>query len=283
MQLSTKLSLCFFVSLCLCGILNGQSARELAKTMFTKTKQIKTLTYTIKKKERIDGEMIRQISFVKLVREPFKVYIKQDFPNKGMEALYVSGTNNNKALVNPNGFPWFNIRLDPYGSLMRANQHHTIHRSGFDYVVSILEYLFDKYDTIIDTMVKKQATVICDGHACYVIMFSNPYFKFFDYTVRHGETLPAISDRTKLSEYMILEKNEAVDDYDDINSGQIIEIPNDYSPKMIIYIDKQRMIPLVMKIYDDQGLYEQYEYINVVVNPFLKPEEFTKEYEGYGF
>ncbi|MBW8050307.1 MAG: DUF1571 domain-containing protein [Cytophagales bacterium] len=279
MQLSISLA---FILVTFQG-LHGQSARELAKTMFTKTKQIKTLTYTIKKQERIDGEMIRQISFVKLVRQPFKVYIKQDFPNKGMEALYVSGTNNNKALVNPNGFPWFNIRLDPYGSLMRANQHHTIHRSGFDYVVSILEYLFDKYDTIIDTMVKKQGTVICDGRACYVIMFSNPYFKFFDYTVRHGETLPAISERTKLSEYMILEKNEAVDDYEDVNSGQIIEIPNDYSPKMIIYIDKQRMIPLVMKIYDDQGLYEQYEYINVVVNPFFKPEEFTKEYKEYGF
>ncbi|MCH8318298.1 MAG: hypothetical protein IIA88_07345 [Bacteroidetes bacterium] len=40
--------------------LYGQSACELAKTMFTKTKQIKTLTYTIKKQERIDGEMIRQ-------------------------------------------------------------------------------------------------------------------------------------------------------------------------------------------------------------------------------
>jgi len=275
--------LCFFVSLCLCGILNGQSARELAKTMFTKTKQIKTLTYTIKKKERIDGEMIGQISFVKLVRKKFKVYIKQDFPNKGMEVLYVRGTNNNKALVNPNGFPWFNIRLDPYGSLMRANQHHTVHRSGFDYVVSILEYLFDKYDTIINTIVKKQRTVIFDGHACYVIMFSNPYFKFFDYKVRHGETLTTISERTKLSDYMILKRNEAVDDYDDVNSGQIIEIPNDYSPKMIIYIDKQRMIPLVMKIYDDLGLYEQYEYINVVVNPFLKPDEFTKGYEGYGF
>jgi len=56
MQLSISLA---FILVTFQG-LYCQSACELAKTMFTKTKQIKTLTYTIKKQERIDGEMIRQ-------------------------------------------------------------------------------------------------------------------------------------------------------------------------------------------------------------------------------
>lgn len=261
---------------------HSQTAYELAKRLFAQTKQIKTLTYTMKKQERVEGEMVEQKSSIKLVCEPFKIYIKQEFPNDGMEVLFISETDD-KALINPNGFPWFNIRLDPYGRLMRSDQHHTLYHSGYHHVISILEYLFDKYGVNVQSMVENQGTVVWDGHDCHTIVFSNPDFKYISYTVRQGETLYTIADSLKLSEYMILQRNENVDDYDDINPGQIIEIPNNYSPKIIIYVDKIRMIPLVLKIYDEEGLYEKYEYTNVKVNPVLKPEEFTKGYDEYGF
>ena len=42
-------------------------------------------------------------------------------------------------------------------------------------------------------------------------------------------------------------------------------------------------LPVVIKIYDEQGLFEQYEYHNLQVNPVLKDIEFTKAYKDYKF
>ena len=80
-----------------------------------------------------------------------------------------------------------------------------------------------------------------------------------------------------------MEKNISIDDYDAIEPGQIIKIPNDYSPRMLIYIDKIQLIPLMMKIYDDHDIYEIYEFYDVIINPVFKPEEFQSDYDNYNF
>ena len=58
-----KYSLLLFVS---CFFLfansHGQTVAENAKAMFAKTKSIKTITYTMKKTERIKGKPVLQIS-----------------------------------------------------------------------------------------------------------------------------------------------------------------------------------------------------------------------------
>jgi outer membrane lipoprotein-sorting protein len=261
----------------------GQTAFELAKGMFAQTKEITGLSYTMAKKERIDGEIIFQVSEVKLSRSPLKVYTIQKSPKKGVEVLYNKIETGNKAFVNPGGFPWFTLKLDPMGSIMRNNQHHTIFNSGYDLVVSILEFLINKYGEEAKTMVKVLPPDNWQDIPCRVIEFNSPYFKYIEYVVKKGETVLTIADKFKLSEHMILEINEDIDDYNDVSAGQIIEIPNDYSPRMIIYIDKYRYIPLVMKIYDDKGVYEIYEYYDVVVNPQFESDEFSIDYKKYGF
>jgi outer membrane lipoprotein-sorting protein len=268
----------------LCGTSShAQTVTEIAKAVFAKTKTIKTLTYTMKKTERIKGKQILQISSAKLNLNPLKVYLKQSFPKDGIEVLYVQGTNNNNALINPNGFPWFSVNLDPFGGTMRENQHHTLFNSGYDHVISILEHLYAKYNSQIESMTKIDGSVEWDGHHCWVISLNNPYFKYGNYTAQKGETLLTIAAKFKLSEHMILEKNPSVKSYNESLAGKTILIPNDYSSKMILYIDKVRMIPLVMKVYDNEGLYEHYEYTNVVINPVIKPEEFQSDYKDYHF
>lgn len=263
---------------------NNLSGYEIARTMFASTKEIHSLTYQMKKMERIDGKMMDQKSFVKLNREPFKVYTRQESPNEGLEILYVHGKNSNKALINPTGFPWVNLKLDPHGSTMRNDQHHTILDSGYDHVISILEHLFEKYgEEKVSLMTQNKGTSTWDGHACWIVELDNPDFKYKEYTVEQGETIHTIAKKYKLSGYMILKINKNINDYDEVTAGQIIKIPSDYSPKMLLLIDKQRMIPLVMKVYDDKGLYEQYEYTNISVNPGFKAAEFTSAYEEYDF
>lgn len=261
----------------------AQTVSEIAKATFAKTKTIKTITYTMRKIERIKGKSILQESSVKLNINPLKVYLRQSVPKDGIEVLYVSGTNNNHALVNPNGFPWFSVNLDPYGSTMRENQHHTLFNSGYDHVISILEHLYIKYNLQIEAMTKMEGSILWDNHPCWIISLVNPYFKYGSYTAQKGETLLTIASKFKLSEHMIMEKNPSIKSYTESLTGKTILIPNDYSTKMILYVDKVRMIPLMMKVYDNEGLYEQYEYTNVVLNPVIKTEEFESDYKDYHF
>ena len=53
--------------------------------------------------------------------------------------------------------------------------------------------------------------------------------------------------------------------------------------KLILYIDKATYLPRIIKVYDDKGLFESYEYHNLQLNPHIADEEFTKEYKGYKF
>ena len=192
---------------------DDESGYELTLKMLKKTSAISSLTYTLSKEERIEGEMLKQISFTKMEKVPFRVYMKQLYPQEGMEVLFVEGENNNKAVINPNGFPWVNIKLHPMEGIMRNDQHHTIYQSGFDHVVSILDYLVKKYESNIDALVKYDGIVQYDNRACHSISFNNPNFGYIDYTVQEDETLETIAAKFKLSEHMILEKNRKVKNY----------------------------------------------------------------------
>ena len=262
---------------------DSPTAHEIIRTMITRTREIRTMTYTMRKLERVNGKMTEQVAEVKLHRQPLKVYIRQKMPKEGMEVLYVHGANNQKALVNPNGFPWVNVNLHPMSNMMRKNQHHTILNSGYDLFIDILDGLVNKYQKEIQNLTSIEKTLVWDGHPCWVIELKNPYFKYQSYTVREGETLLSIAKKFNLGEHMIMEKNGKVDGYEDVRAGQVIEIPNDYSPRMTLYIDQKRKVPLVMKIYDDKGLYEHYEYKSVIIDPALEADAFSEHNEAYGF
>ncbi len=57
----------------------------------------------------------------------------------GPEVLWIAGANNGNAIVNPGTFPYITLNLDPMGSIMRKNQHHTINELGMEYVGEILK------------------------------------------------------------------------------------------------------------------------------------------------
>lgn len=259
------------------------SGYQIAREMFDRAANISSLTYTITKLERIEGEVIKQVSFTKMQKEPYAVYLRQSHPNDGMEVLYVKGANNDKALINPNGFPWLNLKLNPHDGIMRNNQHHTIFQSGFDHVVGILEYLCVKYNDQINEMVLYNGEVVQNGRRALSITFVNPYFEHIEYQMMADETIEDVADKYKLSAYMILEMNPKIKDYEDVKPGQTILIPNDYSPKLNLVIDAVDYVPLKMEVFDTKGLYELYEYSEVVINPQISAQEFSEDYEPYGF
>jgi hypothetical protein len=252
---------------------------ELIDKIFEAVNNVKTLRYNLQCNERIKGRMQHTESKVKLQVSPRKLYLNI----RGVEVLWGQGMNNGEALVNPNAFPYVNLNLDTYGSLMRKDQHHTIHEMGYHYLADILRDGLKRAGDNIDKYFKVLGEEKYNGRDCYQLSISFPDFAWGNYTVKKGENLITISRKLHVSEYMVLENNPKLSSYHDVKEGQVIKVPNAYAKLTLLLIDKEYMIPVNNKVFDDKGLYETYEYYNLQVNTYIAPEEFTKGYKDYHF
>jgi len=260
------------------------SCIEVLEKMFDACSQINCMQFDVRKQERINNQYIHGMSTVKLQIEPFCVYLKQQEPTAGLEALFRAGENNDKVLVNPNGFPWMNLSLDPYGSLIRKNQHHLIHDIGFGKFNGVLKAMIRKYGSDIESMTHLRGETIINGKKCLKIEFHNPDFHLLPYTTGANETTLSIANKLTLSEYRILELNKDISSFGPIKPGVTITITSDYSPKLVLYVDQQLWVPVKFEVYDEANvLFESYEYQNIKVNVKFASDELKSEFKEYGF
>lgn len=265
-------------------IIENSSAVKVMKQMLDSTADIKSMECRLEKKERMNGELKEQHSYMKLMVEPFKVYIRQLSPSQGMEILYVEGKHDNDAVINPNGFPWVNVWLDPMGERMRGGQHHNIYRSGFGYVMRVFRHIFDKHQDDLENYISMETVTKVNGMKSYKITYSSPDFYYYQYKVKKGETISSIADKMMISEYKIIEQNESIDSFNEnIEEGQQLTLPSEYAKSLNLYIDTQRYIPLKIQVFDDKGLYEEYSYPEIRLNPGFNENTFSLENPEYGF
>jgi len=256
------------------------TCREILNKMEKSVAEVKGLKYDLKLVERIEKRYNFFGSSVKLNRKPRKLYLNA----KGIEVLWVEGKHSGDALVNPNSFPYINLYLDPTGSLMRQDQHHTIHEAGFDYFSAIIEANVKKTQDKFDQFFIPDGEETVNGRLCYKIIINNKDFGPVNYTVLKGENLISIARKLFVGEFMILRMNKPkVDDFKDVKAGQIIKVPNAYAKYVLLYIDKLNFLPIGVRVFDDMGLYEQYDYFNVQVNPVFEEAEFTRNFKDYKF
>lgn len=258
---------------------SGQTAMEIIVMMYKDASVIDSFIAEINKVERVEDEYIIQVSKVKLNREPYKVYIKQLAPKEGVEVLAKQG--DSKAVVNLNSFPWINLYLDPHGSLMRRNQHHLVFDSGFDLMIKILKH--ELSTKISEQRLARNADEFWQGREMYHLELKNDDYKIVTYKVLANESIDDIAHKLSISAYAILELNDKIDSYDDVDEGQEIKVPNHYAKSMSLFIDKENHLPLVIKVFDNQGLFEKYEYNSIELNPGFEHNEFTVDYHKYNF
>lgn len=261
---------------------DAQTPVDFVKQVIEKTKNIKTLKFDLTQYERIGNKTTKQVGSFKMQTKPLKVYSKQSFPMKDQEYLFIDGANSGEVLVNPAKFPYIDLNIDPLGDLAHAEQHHTVYDAGYNKLVDVLEFLMHKYLTKIDGLITDAGAATFNGIACKKIILDNTFFKIIDYKVQKNETVVSIAWKLEINEYMIVELNN-LSSFGSLKEGQIIKIPNDYASRMELLVDIKRMIPLEAKIYDKNGLYEQFEYTNVVVAPPFATNEFTKKFKEYKF
>lgn len=256
------------------------NCKEIVNRSLKSIKEVKGLKYHLKITERGKKGYNFYESAVKFNRNPRLIYLYI----KGIEVLWLQGQNDGKALVKPNSLPYFNLNLDPMGNLMRQDQHHTLNEMGYDYFASIIQNTMDKLDEKFDNVFSFAGEERVNNRPCYKILIDNKDFKYVDYTIGENESITSIARKFYIAEYMILEKNPKFKDYFDIlKKGEVIKIPNWYARTVTMYIDQLYFLPISMKVNDEKGLFEEYNYYFLQVNPKFEEGEFTKTYKDYGF
>lgn len=283
----TQLLILFLVSF-LAGNAQHQSstlvpnkAVKLIADMVDSIKNVKTIRTTIKSIERINNAYFSASSEIKVNVNPRKLYFNNK--EKKLEILYVTEQYNNKAVVKPHVFPYFTLTLEPRGNLMRKNQHYTVNELGFDFIGRTIGLVLSKEK---ENMAKSLSYIgkhERNGYMCYMVIYETKDFPYFEYTVLRKETVSSIALKLSINDYMLRTKNNLFNDFGYLKEGSKIQIPYMYCKKAVIYLDEKTMLPVSVSIYDDLGLFESYDYSNVIVNKPIDEKEFTKGYKDYGF
>lgn len=261
--------------------MNNLSSRDIINQMLDSIKKIKTQRYEVKSIERVNGSLHFAESRIKLSLNPRQIYFHST--TKGVEILWVQGANKGNALVHSKTLPFMNLDLDPYGSIMRKDQHHTIFDLGFHYIGSTISNTITKAPKDFDKHFAFAGTLTWNKIECYQILINYPEYKYIEYITGKGETVSSIAYKLHSSDYKIRYKNELSSYFGSIKEGKKLLIPIPYSNKTILYIDKKTFIPISIKVYDEEGLYEAYEFYNIRLNTTFASDEFLKSYKEYEF
>ena len=270
---------------CFSGILKAQadvSCRTIFNQMFNAINNVKTLRYNLYSIERIDNAFTRGHSAVKLNVAPMKIYYKNT--DNGIEALWVDGKVGGDAIVNPNGFPYINFHLNPSGELMRKGQHQTLLRLGYSYLGDVLSHSLQKFPEALNSYAHRLADTTWDNIPCYKIDINFLGYTTAPYIITQpGETVSKISAQYFLNDFEVLTMNNISWYEDELKIGQTLRLPDVYAKHVVLFISKTSNLPMVIKVYDDKGLFEMYAYSNLQVNPTIQDTEFTENYPGYHF
>ena len=254
------------------------TAKIIVLRMIAEAEALRTLSFDLKIQERGDGKYRNSVSFIKIQRVPRKVYMKLNGP----ELLYVSGWNGGKVLVNPGGFPYINLNLEANSMTLHKDQHHTINEVGFDYLTDIISDAIKKSGDKFDASFKYLGDVVWNSRACYKITITDNDYKFGSYITRENESLISIARKLKVSEYKIAELNK-ISDFGPVKASKVLIVPSSYARTTELLIDKLNGLPISSKVYDNDGLFESYDYTNLKINPVFASDEFSKSFKGYGF
>lgn len=269
------------LSFVLIGLTQAQTAESVVNQMLSALDAGKTYEYTMVQEERIDGKIHKNKIFTKIQETPKKVFIDNvEGANEGVQVLYVSGERDNKALVNK----MFGIKLSPFNSLIRKNQHHTILESGFGLLIGSIRDAKKRAQAqnAFDQVFQLAGSVTFDGKSCYKLILTDPTFTYESYTIQDGESLYSIAMKKKVCEQLIVEKN-GLGGFGSGKSGQTIQIPSSYAKKTILYIDKSNMHPIYQEMYDEKGMFEKYTFYDLKVNPSFTSKDFSEDNSAYDF
>jgi hypothetical protein len=257
---------------------DAPTTEVLLNRLSTAISKLQTLRVNVKANERhADGYQPAR-TLMKIAFSPLRIYLRN---HKGIEVLYVQGQNNGDAWVYPAKFPYVTISLDPNGSLMHRNQHHSVLDAGYGVIADLIRVPPQRSDAYRRSF-RYQGDTTIQGRPCYLLRSDFPQFKYVSYKTTGGETAAKIAERFGCGEFRIAQRNDI--GYEDVlPEGKVLQVPNAYGRRTILCVDQKMMLPLAVAVWDDKGLFESFEFSQVVANQPIPAAEFTKEYKDYKF
>jgi hypothetical protein len=270
----------------LCLVLLGGAERSdttparVLSVMYDSIHHVQTLRMKVGALERIEKKYLGANSEIKVQTTPRMVY----FINRArrIEVLYNSEKDPSRALVKPNLFPGLPLSLDPGGSLMRRNQHYTLHELGFEFIGKSVALTLKKDKEGLANF-RYHGKAHKNGYSCYLLEYQNQKYGYVDYTVGEKETATLIAYRLCVNDYLLRYRNDLLNDFGFLKKGRRLKVPNLYCKRAVIYIDDHLMLPVSISLYDDKGLFESYDFSDIQVNKPFRPGEFEREFREYGF
>lgn len=266
----------------------ASQTRQIIDNMLTAIAKHQGATFTMDAAERIVGKP-KEFNFTQLFTKvkinPLMIYgkVTKD-PNAGTELLYVTGQHDNNVRVGPGKFlP--TLSMGPANGLLTKNQHHTLLTSGFIVVQRITSDGVKRADAraAFDSVFKYAGDVQYHGRNCYRVIISDPTYTYTTVVGQKGENVLRLAKRLLVCEYHIMDLNASSRSLVDDVSGKTLKVPTSYAKKTVLYIDKATNFPLYQEMSDERGLFEKYEYSNVVINPAFKADEFSEKFSEYNF
>lgn len=281
MKISQFFSLC--LALVLLSPLQGQSLRQVLNNMYKGMENTKHYSYDMYSKERLKGKYSERKMYTHINEKPKKIYMKN--LDDGVEVLYVHGWNNNKAYINPNGFPWTNVSFDINNSRVRADGHHIMTRAGFTFTNDLMHKIEAQAKAEgkkVEDYVSIKGESTWMGKKCYRLYIDYPQYAIVSHKVTKTQSVIDFALEHNVPEYKILELN-GIGYGGSVKQGQTIKKPNVYAKQVVFYVDQATWLPVVQMLYDEIGLYEKYEYRNLKINPPKAHDEWNKQCKSYGF
>lgn len=254
---------------------------KLVLAMQDSINAIKTMRFKVVAVERIEKGYAKETSENKLMVKPRKLYFLNR--EKKIEILYLEGQNGGKAIVKPNVFPYLTMKLNPTGNLMRKNQHHTIHEIGFEFTGQAIQYAIAKEKENMAKCVSYLGFQVKNGIKCHLLVYEAKNFSYTDYTIGKNETVSSIANKLHVCDYIIRIKNNLYNEFGNLKTGTQIKVPMYYCKKAVFYLDEKTLLPVNVSVFDDIGLLENYDFMDVIINKPIDNKEFTEGYRDYHF
>jgi hypothetical protein len=155
-----------------------EQARQLVAECKSKFAKVGDYTCTFYKRERIDGKLTSlNVMTMKVRSSPWSIYFKFKEPNKGREALYVSGRNNNLVQAHDVGFGKLfagTMNLDPHGTRAMADNRHPITEAGIGSLIETVHTSWQYGLHYGDTIVTIHPHALVGPRKCTMIETKHP-------------------------------------------------------------------------------------------------------------
>lgn len=255
-----------------------QSAVDLLLKIDSSLQKTDGLMFKAEIYARLKGNDYNQKADFKIQRKPLKIYYRQYLGNN-IELLYDETKNKEKALVNPDGFPFANLNLSPYSSLILKRQHHNVFEADPLYTLEQILKMVEDCKT--NECVIKLSDTILNHRKLKVFWYENLNYEITEIRPKEDIDLLDLAKKLGLNFYSIASLNKGFDSDTEIDEGETVRIPSSYAKEIVLFIDQDQIFEV--QVYDKKGLFEKMKYIWFKKDVQFKSLDFSKENPDYNF